>query len=65
MKEVSTFLCYEATMDLRLESCPVTTCVGEENGQRIAEVCGIVPVLRGGLGMLEAMTEMVSNAQVI
>ena len=25
---------------------------------------GIVPVLRGGLGMVEAMTEMVSNAQV-
>ena len=25
---------------------------------------GIVPVLRGGLGMVESMTEMVSNAQV-
>jgi len=64
MKEVSTFLCYEATANLRLESCGVKTIVGDETGQRVAERVGIVPVLRGGLGMVEAMTEMVSNAQV-
>lgn len=64
MKEVSTFLCYEATASLRLEACDVKTCVGDEQGQHIAERVGIVPVLRGGLGMVESMTEMVSNAQV-
>jgi len=64
MKEVSTFLCYEATADLMLESCDVKTCVSDEKGQHIAERVGIVPVLRGGLGMVESMTEMVSNAQV-
>jgi len=64
MKEVSTFLCYEATASLKLEACDVKTCVGDEKGQKIAERVGIVPVLRGGLGMVESMTEMVSNAQV-
>jgi uracil phosphoribosyltransferase len=64
MKEVSTFLCYEATASLRLEQCTVKTRVGSEQGQRIAERVGVVPVLRGGLGMVESMTEMVSNAQV-
>jgi len=64
MKEVSTFLCYEATADLQLSSCEVQTSVGQESGLRIADRVGVVPVLRGGLGMVESMTEMVSNAQV-
>ena len=64
MKEVSTFLCYEATADLQLGPCKVQTCVGNETGLRLTDRVGIVPVLRGGLGMVEAMTEMVSNAQV-
>ena len=64
MKEVSTLLCYEATASMSIEPQPVTTRVGDEMGQRIAERVGIVPVLRGGLGMVESMTEMVSNAQV-
>ena len=64
MKEVSTFLCYEATADLQLGPCKVQTCVGNETGLRLTDRVGIVPVLRGGFGMVEAMTEMVSNAQV-
>ena len=64
MKEVSTFLCYEATASLKLKSCEVKTRVAGEAGQCLAERVGVVPVLRGGLGMVDAMTEMVSNAQV-
>lgn len=138
LREVSTFLCYEATAELPTGPCTVTTRFGDETGQRIASRVGIVPVrlrcapppapaaarcpcrapypsqfaqaralcprtvlapalhplaapplsmpsrldvraslpwhfppaspssqvLRGGLGMLEAMTEMVSNAKV-
>mmetsp|Transcript_53988 Transcript_53988/g.117740 ORF Transcript_53988/g.117740 Transcript_53988/m.117740 type:complete len:237 (-) Transcript_53988:361-1071(-) len=64
LKEVSTFLCYEATADLGLAECSVLTKLGEEKGEYLAARVAIVPVLRGGLGMLEAMTEMVSNAQV-
>jgi len=64
IKEVSTFLCYEATKDLPLEPCEVQTLCGAERGLRIAQRVGVVPVLRGGLGMVEAMTEFCSNAQV-
>lgn len=64
MKEVSGFLCYEATADQSVVSCSVTTILGEEVGSQLASRVGIVPVLRGGLGMIEAMTEIVSNAQV-
>lgn len=64
VKEVSSFLCYEATASMRVEPCSVTTKVGEETGQRLAERVGIVPVFRGGLGMVDSLTEMVSNAQV-
>lgn len=64
LREVATFLCYEATQDLNLEPVDVQTAVGNEKGLRLRDRVGIVPVLRGGLGMLDAMTEMVSNAQV-
>ena len=65
MHEVSTLLCYEGTADLPLQSCSVATKDGDEdNGVRIADRVGVVPVLRGGLGMVEAMTEMVAGAQV-
>ena len=63
LKEVSLFLCYEATASLPLTDCQVTTSLGVESGRRLAERIGIVPILRGGLGMVEAMTEIVSNAQ--
>ena len=61
IKEVSTFLCYEATKDLPLEACDVQTLCGAERGQRIAQRVGVVPVLRGGLGMVEAMTEFAAT----
>lgn len=65
MHEISTLLCFEATADLPLQSFTVRTKDGdEENGMRVSERVGVVPVLRGGLGMVEAMTEMVAGAQV-
>ena len=64
IKEVSAFLCYEATADPPVEPCSVTTTKGAEQGVRMKERVGIIPVLRGGLGMVEAMTEIVSTAQV-
>tara|TARA_B110001452_G_C15135072_1_gene395353 strand:+ start:208 stop:978 length:771 start_codon:yes stop_codon:yes gene_type:complete len=65
MHEVSTLLCYEAVADLALTPCPVHTKQGDaDDGVKVADRIGVVPVLRGGLGMVEAMSEMVSNAQV-
>ena len=65
MHEVSSFLCYEATASLALEATTVETCAGKtEAGERVAGKIGVVPILRGGLGMVDAMLEQVTNAQV-
>ncbi|MCS6866139.1 MAG: uracil phosphoribosyltransferase [Gemmataceae bacterium] len=57
-------LFFEATRELRLEPLSVRTPLAETTGQRIAERLGLVPVLRAGLGMAEAMLEMMPEAVV-
>ena len=64
LDEVATFLCYEATLDLRLEQTSLQTRLGTQVGPKLKHKIGVVPVLRGGLGMVHAMTNMVSNAKV-
>lgn len=59
---------YEATHHLKL--CPASVDTEEDGlrrtrtGQKLTERLGVVPILRGGLGMAEAATEMVPTAQV-
>src|SRR5215475_9938964 len=57
-------LFYEAATDLRLSTLTVQTPLAECAGQQIAEPLGLVPILRAGLGMTEAILEMVPTAQV-
>jgi uracil phosphoribosyltransferase len=61
---ISRLLLFEATRDLRLAPTPVRTPLGEVTGQRIADRVGLVPVLRAGLGMAEAMLEALPEAAV-
>lgn len=61
---ISRGLFFEATRELRLESVLVRTPLAETTGQRLAERVGLVPVLRAGLGMAEAMLEMMPEAVV-
>lgn len=59
---------YEATHQLKL--CPTTIETDEDSkkysrtGQKLVERLGVAPILRGGLGMAEAATEMLPTAQV-
>src|SRR5262249_40038808 len=55
---------YEAMHDLRLEPYMVHTPLGECAGQRIAERIGLAPILRAGLGMADAILELVPLACV-
>jgi uracil phosphoribosyltransferase len=64
VQELAQLLFYEATQDLRVESCTVQTPLGESSGYRIAETIGLMPILRAGLGMAEAIHNMVPAAQV-
>jgi len=64
IREMSQMLFYEASTDLRLSTFTVETPLAECTGHQIAETLGLVPILRAGLGMAEAILEMVPAAQV-
>jgi uracil phosphoribosyltransferase len=62
--EMAQMLFYEASQDLRLSAITVQTPLTECTGQQITEPIGLVPILRAGLGMAEAILDMVPWAQV-
>jgi uracil phosphoribosyltransferase len=64
VRELSQLLFYEAARDLRTEPCTVQTPLAESPGFRLAETIGLLPILRAGLGMAEAIHELVPSAQV-
>ncbi|HKI30708.1 MAG TPA: uracil phosphoribosyltransferase [Gemmataceae bacterium] len=64
VRDLAQLLFYEATADLKLTTGTVRTPLAECASQRIAETVGLVPILRAGLGMAEAMLEMLPSAQV-
>lgn len=57
--ELARLLCYEATADFPLETATIDCWSGPTEVLRIAgRKVTIVPILRAGLGMLEAVTDM-------
>lgn len=63
-RRVSLLLAVEATRDLAVEETAVTTPLETARGLRLAARVVAVPVLRAGLGMLDAFLELVPQAQV-
>ncbi len=61
---ISRLLLFDATRHLRLAPAIVQTPLAEVTCQRIADRIGLVPVLRAGLGMAEAMLEALPEAAV-
>jgi uracil phosphoribosyltransferase len=64
VRELAQLLFYEATQDLRLEPRTVQSPLAECAGYRLAEHLGLMPILRAGLGMAEAIHDLVPTAQV-
>ncbi|MDR0849344.1 MAG: uracil phosphoribosyltransferase [Propionibacteriaceae bacterium] len=65
VEELVTLLAYEATRDVRVEPCPISTPVAETIGVRLTQPKPlVVPILRAGLGMLEGMTRLMPSAEV-
>ncbi|MSQ36931.1 MAG: uracil phosphoribosyltransferase [Chloroflexi bacterium] len=62
--EIATLLLYEATADLPLADHEVRTPLAPYRGSRLAEQVGLVPVLRAGIGMVEAALALIPEAQV-
>jgi uracil phosphoribosyltransferase len=61
---ISRGLFFEATRSLRLAPVTVQTPLTQMTGQQVADRVGLVPVLRAGLGMAEAMLESLPEAAV-
>jgi uracil phosphoribosyltransferase len=64
MRELTQLLFYEVTQDLPLEPVTVQTPLAESTGQQISQRIGLMPLLRAGLGMVEAVHDLVPSAQV-
>ncbi len=62
--EISTLLLYEATADLPIAPREVRTPLAAYTGVRLAEKVGLIPVLRAGIGMVEAALALMPDAQV-
>ena len=64
VREISWLLGYEALLDARVAPRPVRTPLEEMEGARLGDRIGLVPILRAGLGMVDAMLELMPTAQV-
>ncbi|MBI1875146.1 MAG: uracil phosphoribosyltransferase [Acidobacteria bacterium] len=61
---ISVLLAAEALRDLPTDAITVTTPLADAPGRRIARDVVVVPVLRAGLGMLDAVLQLVPSARV-
>jgi uracil phosphoribosyltransferase len=64
VREIAQMLFFEAASDLRLRTATIMTPLAECVSQQLAQTIGLVPILRAGLGMAEAILDMVPEAQV-
>ncbi|MGH8017959.1 MAG: uracil phosphoribosyltransferase [Opitutaceae bacterium] len=63
-KRLTAFLLIEATRDLSIEPQSVETPLEAAEGRVLASDIVVVPILRAGLGMLEAVTDMLPHVTV-
>ncbi len=64
VRELAQLLFFEAATDLRLQEHTVRTPLTDYSGNMIAERVGLLPILRAGLGMAEAVLDLLPGAQV-
>lgn len=64
VRSLSLLLGHEATADLPTVAGQVMTPLGQAPAHRLADVVGIVPILRAGLGMADGLLELIPEAEV-
>ena len=65
VREISALMCYEATRNLPLEETVVETPIGPANVKVLAgKKLAVVPILRAGLGMVDAMIDLIPSAKI-
>jgi uracil phosphoribosyltransferase len=64
LSEVASLMIYEATRSLELNSVAVRTPMAKTTGHQLRRDVVLVPILRAGLGMLDAILQLIPNARV-
>jgi uracil phosphoribosyltransferase len=64
VRELSWLLGYEALADARVRARTIRTPMEEMQAAELADRIGLVPILRAGLGMVDAMLELMPTAEV-
>jgi uracil phosphoribosyltransferase len=64
VRTLAVLLAQEATADLATVPGEVTTPLGRADTRTLADVVGIVPILRAGLGMTDGILELIPEAEV-
>ena len=64
VRELSWLLGYEALADARVKPVTIRTPIEEMEAGQLGERIGLIPILRAGLGMVDAMLELMPTAEV-
>ena len=64
VRELSWLLGYEALADVKVRPLTIRTPIEEMEASELRDRIGLVPILRAGLGMVDAMLELMPTAQV-
>ena len=64
VRELSWLLGYEALADARMRQVDVPTPIEVMAGEELEDRIGLIPILRAGLGMVDAMLELMPTAEV-
>jgi uracil phosphoribosyltransferase len=64
VREIAQLLFYEATADLELAPLTVQTPLAPAQGFEVADTIGVIPILRAGLGMSEAIIDILPTVHV-
>ncbi len=64
VRELSWLMGYEALADARTQPLEVRTPIELMASEELADRIGLIPILRAGLGMVDAMLELMPTAQV-
>ncbi len=62
--EVALLIGYEATKELKLEDYEIETPIRKTIGKRIQRQVALVPILRAGLGMVDAIMDLIPASKI-
>lgn len=62
--EIALLMGYEATRDLPLRDIEVETPITKTKGKEVEKQVAVVPILRAGLGMVDAILSLIPSAKV-